>query len=131
MTSPAAPARSLRLAPAEIAWLVAVVLGWAAMVVARGKDMSWDFRNYHWYIPYAFLHGRLSFDTAVAHQATYYNPLLDTPFYFLATHLKAWLALGILGTVQGASVAPIYLLCRSLLRIESGRLAAAILALLS
>ena len=99
------------------------------MVVVRGKDASWDFRNYHWYLPYAFLHGRLGFDVAVAHQATYYNPLLDTPFYLLATHLHAWLALGILGAVQGASIIPLYWLCRSLLQMEPARLIAAILAL--
>jgi hypothetical protein len=130
MTSSTAPARSLRLAPPEIVWLAAVVLGWAAMVVARGKDVSWDFRNYHWYIPYAFLHGRLGFDVAVAHQATYYNPLLDTPFYLLATHLHAWLALGILGATQGANIVPLYFLSRSLLRVEPRRLVAAIAALL-
>jgi len=130
MNSPSVPARSLRLAPAEGAYLAAVVFGWAAMVVWRGKDASWDFRNYHWYIPYAFLHGRLGFDIAVAHQATYYNPLLDTPFYLLASHLHAWLALGILGATQGATIVPLYFLCRSLLRIEPGRLIAAIVAFL-
>jgi hypothetical protein len=101
------------------------------MVVTRGKDTSWDFRNYHWYIPYAFLNHRLGFDIAVAHQATYYNPFLDTPFFLLATHVQAWLALGTLGAVQGASVIPIYFLCRSLLRVEPRRVAAAILALVS
>jgi hypothetical protein len=131
MTSVPAPTRSLRLAPAEVAWLAIVVFGWAIMVVARGKDMSWDFRNYHWYIPYAFLHGRLGFDIAVAHQATYYNPLLDTPFYLLATGLHAWLALGILGAIQGANIVPLYFLCRSLLRVEPRRLVAAILSLFS
>jgi hypothetical protein len=107
-----------------------VIFGWAVMVIVRGKDASWDFRNYHWYLPYAFLHGRLGFDIAVAHQATYYNPLLDTPFYLLATHLHAWLALGILGAVQGATIVPLYWLCRSLVRLEPARLIAAILALL-
>ncbi|HEX3430048.1 MAG TPA: hypothetical protein VHT03_04100 [Rhizomicrobium sp.] len=130
MTSASAAPRSLRLAPAECAWLAAIVFGWAVMVVSRGKDVSWDFRNYHWYIPYAFLHGRLGFDIAVAHQATYYNPLLDTPFYLLATHLHAWLALGILGAIQGANIVPLYLLCRSLLCLEPARLVAGILALL-
>jgi hypothetical protein len=101
------------------------------MVVSRGKDVSWDFRNYHWYIPYAFLHGRLGFDVAVAHQATYYNPLLDTPFYVLATHLHAWLALGILGAIQGANIVPLYFLSRSLLRVEPSRLIAAVLAQLA
>lgn len=129
MNPPAAPVRSLRVAPAELAWLAAVVLGWAVLVVSRGKDASWDFRNYHWYIPYAFLHGRLGFDVAVAHQATYYNPFLDTPFYLLATHLHAWLALAILGATQGANVIPLYFLARSLLRIEPRRLVAVIATL--
>jgi len=131
MPFPNLPARTLRSAIAEYLFLCAVVLGWAVMVVVRGKDCSWDFRNYHWYIPYAFLNGRLSFDIAVAHQATYYNPLLDTPFYVLATGLQAWLALGILGAVQGASVIPIYFLCRSLLRVGLGRPMAALLAVIS
>ena len=121
----------LKLLLPEYLFLGAVVLGWAVMVVSRGKDESWDFRNYHWYIPYAFLNHRLGFDIAVAHQATYYNPFLDTPFYLLATHVQAWLALGILGAVQGASVIPLYFLCRSLLRLEPRRLIAAILALIS
>jgi hypothetical protein len=123
--------RSLRLHSFEWCVLAAVMLGWAIMVVCRGKDESWDFRNYHWYVPYAFLNGRLGFDVAVAHQATYYNPFLDTPFYLLATHLKAWLALAILGAVQGANVVPIYFLCRSMLIAEPRRLLAGILALLS
>ncbi|HEY2445501.1 MAG TPA: hypothetical protein VGI20_07165 [Rhizomicrobium sp.] len=126
-----ARARSRRLAPAEFLFLGIAILGWAVMVVARGKDMSWDFRNYHWYIPYAFLHGRLGFDVAVAHQATYYNPLLDTPFFLLASHFQAWLALGILGAVQGASIIPLYFLCRSTIRLEPARAVAAILATLS
>jgi hypothetical protein len=29
-------------------------LFWAAFVILLGKDTSWDFRNYHWYAPYAF-----------------------------------------------------------------------------
>ncbi|HLY05455.1 MAG TPA: hypothetical protein VKR31_06890 [Rhizomicrobium sp.] len=130
MSPPPTSERSFRLAPAEAAYLTAVVLGWAVLVISRGKDASWDFRNYHWYIPYAFLHGRLGIDVAVAHQATYYNPFLDTPFYLLATHLHAWLALGILGATQGANVIPLYFLSRSLLRVEPRCLIAAIATLL-
>jgi hypothetical protein len=126
--APAAP-RSRWLAPLEYLFLAAVIAGWAAFVVSLGKDMSWDFRNYHWYAPYAFLHGRMGFDVAVAHQATYYNPVLDIPFYLLATHAPSWLALGVLGAVQGANIVPLYLIARSLLRIPHAQLAAALLAL--
>src|SRR5947199_5296456 len=118
-----------RLAPYELAYFTVVVLGWGGFVVWLGKDQSWDFRNYHWYIPYAFLHGRMGFDVAVAHQATYYNPFLDIPFYLLATHAPSWFALGVLGAVQGANIVPLYLIARSMLRVVQRRLGAALLAL--
>jgi hypothetical protein len=112
----------------EYLFLAIVVLGWAVLVATAGKDPSWDFRNYHWYIPYAFLNGRMGFDVAVAHQATFYNPFLDIPFYWLATHTHAWFALGVLGAVQGSNIVPHYAIARSLLTVENRRLAAAILA---
>lgn len=118
------------LAPREWLFLGLVVFGWSLFVIALGKDMSWDFRNYHWYAPYAYLNGRMGIDLAVSHQATYYNPLLDIPFYWLASHMPSWFALGVLGAVQGSNVVPLYLIARSLLRIEERRLAAAALTLL-
>lgn len=118
-----------RLSPYELAFLIAVVAAWAAFVVSLGKDQSWDFRNYHWYVPYAFLHGRLGFDVAVAHQATYYNPFLDLPFYLLATHTPSWFALAVLGAVQGANIVPLYFLSRTVLRVPQREIAAAVLAL--
>jgi hypothetical protein len=129
MSASSAHTSSRWLAPLELAFLGALILGWAGLVVFLGKDMSWDFRNYHWYIPYAVLHARIGFDVAVAHQATYYNPFLDIPFYLLATHTSSWFALGVLGAVQGSSIVPLYLIARSMLRIEWRRLWAAMLAL--
>jgi hypothetical protein len=128
MSANAAADRSLKLVPAEWLFLALVVLGWGVFVVSLGKDMSWDFRNYHWYIPYAFLNGRMGFDLAVAHQASYYNPLLDVPFFLLASHAPAWFALGTMGAVQGANVVPLYLITRSLLQIEERKLAAGVLS---
>ena len=115
---PARPSdRAAPLGVGEWIYLAGVVVGWAIFVVSRGEDRAWDFRNYHWYIPYAFLHGRMAIDVAVAHQATFYNPFLDIPFYWLATHLHSWMALAILGAVQGANVVPLYLIARSILKI--------------
>lgn len=110
--------------------MAAVIAGWALFVIGRGEDRAWDFRNYHWYIPYAFLNGRLDFDVGVAHQATYYNPFLDVPFFWLASHFHSWIALGVLGAVQGANVVPLYVIARSIFRTEHNRLVAAALALL-
>lgn len=130
MPSAVVPQRASRLGIQEWLFLAGVIAFWAIFVVCHGEDRSWDFRNYHWYIPYAFLHGRLGFDVAVAHQATYYNPFLDIPFYWLATHAHAWFALGTLGAVQGANIIPLYLIARSILRVEHRALVAAILSLL-
>ena len=75
MTAPNA-----RLTAREYAFFGLGLLFWAGFVILLGKDTSWDFRNYHWYGPYALLHHRMAMDVAVAHQASYYNPYLDVPF---------------------------------------------------
>ncbi len=132
MTPPAraaSPGQTL-LSAKELAFLVVTVLFWAAFVIVLGKDTSWDFRNYHWYAPYAFLNHRQALDVVVAHQASYYNPFLDIPFYWLATHTHAWIALGVLGAVQGANVVPLYLIAREGLRIPDRKIGAGALALL-
>ncbi|HKD46094.1 MAG TPA: hypothetical protein VKB67_00245 [Rhizomicrobium sp.] len=132
MTPPprAASSRANLLSAKEAAFLLLVTLFWAGFVIVLGKDTSWDFRNYHWYAPYAFLNHREALDVVVAHQASYYNPLLDTPFYWLAVHTHAWIALGILGAVQGANVVPLYLIAREGLRIGDRQIGAGALALL-
>ena len=68
-----------RLTAREYAFFGLGLLFWAGFVILLGKDTSWDFRNYHWYAPYALLHHRMGIDVAVAHQASYYNPYLDVP----------------------------------------------------
>jgi hypothetical protein len=107
-----------RLTAREYAFLGLALLFWAGFVILLGKDTSWDFRNYHWYAPYALLNHRMAMDVVVAHQASYYNPYLDIPFYWLATHTRAWIALGVLGAVQGANIVPLYLMARSALRVN-------------
>src|SRR6202012_963616 len=129
MTAPV-PMTAPRLTAREYAFLALSLLFWAGFVVLLGKDTSWDFRNYHWYAPYAFLNHRIGIDVAVAHQASYYNPFLDIPYYWLATHTRAWIALAVLGAAQGANVVPLYLIARSVLNIADRKLGAGALALL-
>jgi len=118
-------AKMPRLSRGEVAFLAASLAVWTAYVVWLGKDTSWDFRNYHWYIPYALLNDRMGIDIAVAHQGSYYNPLSDVPFYLLATHTTSWFAIAVLGLFQSANIVPLYLMARSCLRMENGVLAAA------
>lgn len=122
--------RPLKLGREEWAFLGIVIVFWGCYALWLGKETSWDFRNYHWYIPYAFLNGRETLDMLVAHQASYYNPFQDIPYYLLATHTPAWFALFVLGAVQGANVVPLYILGRQTLAISEYKLGAAALALL-
>lgn len=72
-------------------WLINLVGCLFLMAVAGdasvflGQDANWDLRNYHWYNAYAFLEGRLGFDIAPAQLQTFHNPLLDVPYFWLAT----------------------------------------------
>ncbi len=74
--------------PVAERWLWPLAL--AACLAAAGfasvharLDVNWDLKNYHFYNAYAFLEGRLGWDIAPAQLQTYYNPLLDLPFYFM------------------------------------------------
>ncbi|WP_304306736.1 glycosyltransferase family 39 protein [Pseudacidovorax intermedius] len=46
-----------------------------------GKDLNFDFRNYHLYSAYAFLHDRLATDYFPAAVSGYLNPLAEVPIY--------------------------------------------------
>jgi hypothetical protein len=114
----------------EWLFLLAAIAGWGLLAVLLGKDVGWDFLNYHWYTPYALLNGRLGFDVAVAHQATYFNPLIHLPFYLLATLGTSWVALFYLGALQGLNVIPLYWMSRSALSPSSPRWSAIALPLI-
>ena len=101
--------------------LVVVPLLFAAAAVALGKEAGWDFLNYHWYVSYALLNGRVGFDLAVAHHATYYNPLMDVPLYLIAQHAPAWCAGAYLGFLYGVAVALIAAIADQVLRFADPR----------
>lgn len=84
-----------------------------------GKDANWDFLNYRHYNAWAFLHDRLAQDVAVAHHATYYNPLIDVPFFLATERLPAWGAGFLLATVQGIGFTLLFWLAWVLFRFES------------
>ncbi len=86
--------------------LTPIVLGLSTLWL--GQDISWDLRNYHYYNPFAFLTDRMGHDVAVAHVATYYNPLLYIPFYLAVTWLPPKAVGFILGFLPGLNVFLIY-----------------------
>ncbi len=75
----------LGMRPATAAELAACLAAGAAASVLLGQDANWDLRNYHLYNPYALLGGRIGRDLLPAGMQSTFNPLLDLPYYLLAT----------------------------------------------
>lgn len=72
-----------RLFSSNYLWLfLFLVAGGCASLVLR-YELLWDFANYHYYNPWAFLNDRWMYDIAPAGINTFFNPLLDIPLYLL------------------------------------------------
>ncbi len=77
-----------------------------------GQDASWDLRNYHFYNPFAYLTGRMGYDIAVAHVATYYNPLMYIPFYYAVCAFPPKVIGFVLGLIPGCNIFLLYAIAR-------------------
>jgi hypothetical protein len=69
-------------------WAVAVATicaGAGALSVALGADDNWDLLYYHFYAPYAYLHGRYLYDIGPAQSQGFLNPVADFLFYGLVS----------------------------------------------
>jgi hypothetical protein len=95
-------------------WLIGPLLGGIA-ALAQGQDASWDLRVYHYYNPFAFLHGRLNFDIMPALNPTFHNPFLDLPVYVAAQILPAPVVGFLLGAFQGLIVPLLFAIALRLL----------------
>lgn len=83
----------------------------ALWTVAAGKDINWDLLNYHYYLPYEWLGGRLEQDYFAASGQSYLNPVGYLPFYFmLSAGWHSVLASAALAAVHGVNLALLYLI---------------------
>lgn len=86
--------------PEKLIWvLFAIGCGIGSLLL--GQDANWDLRNYHLYIPHAFLTGRLDWDIAPSQVANFYNPLLYIPFYYAVLSLPPKVFGFTVGFIQG------------------------------
>ena len=88
--------------PCTGAWaclLVPVTFGYIS--VSLGMDANYDIFNYHLYNPFAFLNGKLAIDLAPAGMQSYFNPMLDLPYYWATQHLPPRLVGFTLGFMHG------------------------------
>jgi hypothetical protein len=100
-------------APGMAVWLVPVLFG--LLSIGLGQDDNWDLRNYHWYNAYALLNGRLDLDMAPGQWQSYFNPLIDVPYYLLSTTLPGPLVGFLMGFVHGLNFVLLLAIARQLL----------------
>jgi len=90
------------------------MLGGGLLALWLGQDASFDQLNYHFYGPWALLHGRILLDVFPAFIGpTFHNPSADVPFYLLAVHAPPRITGFVLGAVHGLAAVPLYLIARA------------------
>jgi hypothetical protein len=80
---------------------VGVPIAFGLLSLLLGLDTNWDVYNYHLYNPFAWLNGKLAVDLAPAGFQSYFNPLLDVPYYWMQQHFPAPLAGLAMGWLHG------------------------------
>jgi hypothetical protein len=76
--------------------------------LALGQSNAWDLRNYHLYMPWAWVEGRLEQDIAAAQIQTFYNPVMHVPLLWSAELFGPRLHTGLLALMQGANLFLLY-----------------------
>ena len=104
-------------APMLVAIFVPILFG--LLSIALGQDDNWDLRNYHWYNPYALLNGRLHLDVAPGNWQSYFNPLIDVPYYVLNQWLPGPAVGFVMGFVHGLNAVLLLALARMMLPRET------------
>jgi hypothetical protein len=108
--------------PARVAVLCLSAVLCVLWSVAAGKDVNWDQLNYHYYVPYEWLGGRLALDYFAASGQSYLNPVGYFPFYLmLASGWHSVLVSALLAAAQSLNLALLYFIAWKLFAHRPGR----------
>lgn len=95
---------SLNSARVQLGFVVLAPLCIGLVSMCLGADSNFDLHNYHLYDAYALLGDRRGLDLAPAGMQSYFNPLLDLPYYYMSRHWPPRLVGFVMGLVQGLDV---------------------------
>lgn len=95
--------------------VILVPLAFGLWSVLLGADSNWDLQNYHLYNAFALLNDKLKTDFAPGGFQSYFNPILDLPYYFAITHLPPRLVGFLMGTAHGLNFVLVLEICRRVL----------------
>lgn len=91
---------------------IAGPIAFGIISVMLGADTNWDLQNYHLYNAYALLNGKLGTDLAPAGFQTYFNPMLDVPYFYAMEHLPPRLVGFLMGAMHGLNFVLLLGICR-------------------
>jgi hypothetical protein len=94
---------------------ILVPLAFGLWSVLLGADSNWDLQNYHLYNAFALLNDKLKIDFAPGGFQSYFNPILDLPYYFAITHLPPRLVGFLMGVAHGLNFVLVLKICRRVL----------------
>jgi hypothetical protein len=118
--------------PERAPWVLAgtvLTFGWLA--VWLGQDFNFDLLNYHYYVGYAFLHGRMNRDVVPGGIQTFVSPVLNAFHYLGIAHLPPRFFGFLLGALHGLNMPILFLLGVAVLSAEERRRARSIALLAS
>ncbi len=101
--------------------LAVAPVAFGILALALGQDANWDLRNYHFYNAYAFVNNRYAMDLLPSQTPFFYNPLMDVPFFELATHAPARVAGFALGFAQGLNFILLFIIAHAVLIVPNPR----------
>jgi hypothetical protein len=90
------------------------LLAAGAATLFLGQDYNFDLLNYHYYVGYAFVHGRLTRDVAPGGIQTYQAPFIHVFHYLGMAHLPPRVFGFLLGALHGLAVPVVFLLAQHL-----------------
>jgi hypothetical protein len=115
------PPRDHRARWLALAIMILAPFAFGFLSICMGQDANWDLRNYHWYNAWAFIDHRYDRDLLPSQTPYFYNPLIDVPFFLLATHVPAKVAGFALGFVQGLNFILIFMIAHAALIVPNPR----------
>lgn len=126
-------ARWMRVTGVELACCTVIAaLASVALALAFGRDLNWDFFNYHLYSGLLLAQGRLTQDFMAAGYQGYMNPLPYLPLYLMtAAKWHSMVIASVIALVQSLNFVFLYLISRQVVGTDQNpRLAATVITAL-
>lgn len=94
---------------------ILIPLAFGVWSVLLGVDYNWDLLNYHLYNAFALFNDKLATDFAPGGFQSYFNPVLDIPYYLAMMHLPPRLLGFLMGAAHGLNFVFLLGICRRVL----------------